>query len=88
MTGLFGSFSGGAQDNEVVGEPDQDPKSSTVVPRLVEDVKRDVGEQRGNRRALRGSSIAFRHHPTLEHPSPNPLRSSFNICRSTTRRST
>ena len=46
-TSLFGSFSSGAQDDEVVGEPDQHPQSlPTALPRLVEDVQGNVGEQR------------------------------------------
>ena len=42
------------------------------LPRLVEDVQGDVGQQRGDRRALRGSRLRVGDHPTLEHPGPQP----------------
>ena len=46
VPGLFGSFPGGAEDDEVVAIADQHPQSpSHPVPRLVEDVEGDVGEQ-------------------------------------------
>jgi hypothetical protein len=54
----FGSFLCRAEDDEVVAITDQRPQSlSTASPRLVEDMESDVGEQGGNGRALRGSSL-------------------------------
>jgi hypothetical protein len=53
VTGLFGSFPGRAEDDEVVRITDQRSQSpSTAGPRLVKDVENDVGEQGGNGRAL------------------------------------
>ena len=44
---LFGSFLGGAQHDEVVAVTDQDARSwSSRLPRLIEHVEGDVGEQR------------------------------------------
>ena len=73
VPGRFGPFPGRAEDDEVVAVTDQRPQSlSTAGPRLVEDVEGDVGEQGGNRRALRGSGLSVGDHPALEHPGSQP----------------
>jgi hypothetical protein len=47
VTSLFGSFPGGAEDDEVVGVADQRSRPlPRLGPRLIEDVEGDVGEQR------------------------------------------
>jgi hypothetical protein len=46
-SGQFGTFSGRTHDNKVVGVTDQHPCSlSVALEGLIEDVQRDVGEQR------------------------------------------
>ncbi|MDQ1394131.1 MAG: hypothetical protein QOF30_3108, partial [Acidimicrobiaceae bacterium] len=51
LPGLFGPGLGGADDNEIIGEPGERPQATPgTLPLLVENVERDVGQQRRNRR--------------------------------------
>ena len=69
LTGLLGLLAGDAQDDEVIAVPDQRPEPCPVRrPRLVQDMQRDVGEQRRERRTLRAASLRGRHDSALEHP--------------------
>ena len=71
--GLFGPCLRRAEDDEVVGIPHQHPEPPPVaLPGLIEDVQRDVGEQRGDRRTLRGARHRVGDHPALEHSRPQP----------------
>nr|WP_308297322.1 MULTISPECIES: hypothetical protein [unclassified Streptomyces] len=50
LPGRLGPLSGRRQDHEVVAAPHQHSQPATfVLPRLVEDVQGDVGQQRGDR---------------------------------------
>ena len=47
FAGLLGLLAGGAQDHQVIRIPDQHPQSlPAALPRLIEHMQGDVGEQR------------------------------------------
>jgi hypothetical protein len=73
FTSHFGLLSGRAENNEVIRIPRQNPQSlSLAPPRLIQHVQRDVRQQRGDRRPLRGPGLDGRDDPALKHPSTKP----------------
>jgi len=86
VTGLFGTLPGGADDDEVADQRSEPP--STVGPCLIEDMEGDVGEQWGMGEACGVPASVSETTPLSNTAARNQHRSSFNIFRSTTRRST
>ena len=87
-TGLLGPAPAGGEDHEVVRIADQRPQAGRRRPRLVETMQGDVGQQRGDARAIGVPVSLSETSPPSNTPARSQLRSSFNICRSITRRST
>jgi hypothetical protein len=58
FAGLLGLLAGATEDHQVICVLHQLPQPrAATLPCLIEDVQGDVGQQRADRRALRGASL-------------------------------
>lgn len=70
---LVGAVTGGTDDDEVIGVARQHAVAPALcLPRLVEDVQGDVGQQRRDGRSLRGTGLHVEDHPALDDPRLQP----------------
>ncbi len=75
---LLGTFTGRAQDNNIIGIADQHPQEASVAsPFLVEDVEHHVGQEGRDRRALRGTGFRTGNETPLDESRPKPRSQQF-----------